>query len=167
MSGARGARGRRGWRVVLTFAALAALPALAALAADGDAKGTLVVAGKSSPIAHAYVIPDRDGDVTLLLTDVVLSDKALRDVFERIGLADDGKLHAIEATIGRDRKLTSVSMRHKAFRLTGGGYSSDDVLEITAWDASRVAGRLYRKKPGDFFGTPYTFEATFTAERRK
>jgi hypothetical protein len=149
---------------VLALALLAASPAQAA---DGDAKGTLVVAGKSSPIAHAYVIPDRDGDVTLLLTDIPLSDKALQDVFERIGLADDGKLHAVEATIGSDRKLTSVSMRHNAFRLKGGGFSSDDVLEITAWDATRVAGRLYRKKPGDFFGTSYTFEATFTAARRK
>jgi hypothetical protein len=142
----------------LTLALLARAPA-----ARGEAKGELVVAGKSTPLAYAYAVPQRGGETLLILTDEPLTDKSIKDVFERIHQADDGKLHAVEMILDSKKTPISVSIRHDAFRAHGGGYSSSEHFEPLASEPGTLAGRIYRSEPGEFVGVAYTFDATFTA----
>lgn len=149
-------------KIGLTALALA-LVAAGVVAAAGEAKGELVVAGKTTPLAHAYAVPQRDGETLLLLTDEPLSDKSLQDVFERIHLAEEGKLHCLEMILNSEKALISTSIRHEEIKTQGGGFSSSDRFEPQPSDPNTVAGRVYRTEPGEFFGVPYTFDATFTA----
>jgi hypothetical protein len=150
------------WKTVSAALTLALLAARAG-AAPGEAKGELNVGGKTTPLAHAYAVPQRGGETLLLLTDEPLSDKSIKDVFERIHLADDGKLHAVEMILDSKKTPISVSIRHDAFRAHGGGYSSSEHFEPRASEPGTVAGRIYRTEPGEFVGVAYTFDATFTA----
>jgi hypothetical protein len=140
-----------------------ALVARSAGAADGEAKGELVVDGRRTPIAYAYAVPQRDGETLLILTDEPLSDKSIKDVFERIHQADDGKLHSVEMILDSKKTPISVSIRHEAIKTRGGGFSSSDHFEPKDSDPNTIAGRIYRTEPGEFFGVAYTFDATFTA----
>jgi hypothetical protein len=116
-------RSRRAiWLVVLGLVAVRG----PAAAAPGEAKGELVVAGKATPLAHAYAVPQRDGETLLILTDEPLSEKAIKDVFERLHLSDDGKLHAVEMILDSKKIPMSVSIRHDAFHAHGGGFSSSE-----------------------------------------
>jgi hypothetical protein len=130
--------------------------------APEEAKGELVVAGKATPLSHAYAIPRRDGETLLILTDEPLSEKAIKDVFERLHLSDDGKLHAVEILDSKKTPI-SVSIRHDAFRAHGGGFSSYEHFEPKPSEPNSIAGRIYRTEPGEFVGVAYTFDATFTA----
>lgn len=134
-----------------------------AAAAPGEAKGELVVAGKRTALAHAYAVPQRDGETLLILTDEPLSEKAIKDVFERLHLSDDGKLHAVEMVLDSKKTPMSVSIRHDAFRAHGGGFSSSEHFEPKPSEPNSIAGRIYRTEPGEFVGVAYTFDATFTA----
>jgi hypothetical protein len=139
------------------------LAAGSAAAVDGQASGRLVVGGKSTPLDHAYAVPQRGGEALLILCDEPLSNKALKDVFERIHMADDGKLHAVEMLLDSKRTPMSVSMRHEGFKGHGGGYSSSHRFEPSASDPESIAGRIYTSEPGEFMDVRYTFDATFTA----
>lgn len=140
-----------------------ALVARGAAAGDGEARGELVVAGRTTPLTYAYAVPQRDGETVLILTDEPLSDKSIKDVFERLHQADDGKLHSVEMILDSKKTPISVSIRHEAFKVHGGGFSSSDHFEPKASDPNSIAGRIYRTEPGEFFGIAYTFDATFTA----
>lgn len=133
------------------------------LAADGEVTGQLVVGGKSTPLKYAYAIPQRGGETLLILTDQPLSDKAVKDVFERIHMSDDGKLHAVEMLLDSKQTPTSVSMQHEGFKGHGGGFSSSHHFEPAGSDPKTVAGRIYTSAPGEFMDVPYSFDATFTA----
>ena len=148
--------------IVPAALALALLAGPAPAAAE-EAKGELVVGGKSTPLAHAYAVPQRDGETLLILTDEPLSDKAIKDVFERLHLSDDGKLHAVEMILDSKKTPISVSIRHEAFRAHGGGFSSSEHFEPQPSEPNSIAGRIYRTEPGEFVGVAYTFDATFTA----
>ena len=150
-------------RGISLFVFVLGLVAVHAAAAQGDAKGELVVAGKTTPLAHAYAVPQSGRETLLILADEPLSDKSIKDVFERIHLADDGKLHAVEMILDSKKNPISVSIRHEAFRAHGGGYSSSEHFEPRASEPGTVAGRIYRTEPGEFVGVAYTFDATFTA----
>ncbi len=145
--------------MVFTLALLAG----SAAAVDGEAKGELVVAGRTTPLTYAYAVPQRDGETLLILTDEPLSDKSIKDVFERIHQADDGKLHSVEMVLDSRKTPISVSIRHEAIKTHGGGFSSSDHFEPKASDPKTIAGRIYRTDSGEFFGVAYTFDATFTA----
>lgn len=146
------------------IAALAlSLAAGSAMAADGEATGQLVVGGKSTPLKYAYAVPQRDGETLLIVSDEPLSNKAIKDVFERIHMADDGKLHTVEMLLDSKRTMTSVSMQHEGFKAHGGGYSSSNHFEPSASGAGSIAGRIYTSEPGEFVGVAYSFDATFTA----
>ena len=140
-----------------------ALATGSAAAADGQAKGELVVAGRTTSLTYAYAVPQRDGEMLLLLTDEPLSDKSIKDVFERIHQADDGKLHSVEMILDSKKTPISASIRHEAIKAHGGGFSSSDRFEPKASDPNTIAGRVYRTEPGEFFGVAYNFDATFTA----
>lgn len=152
---------------VLLTALAFALQGTPAPPSPGEANGALVVAGRTTPLAHAYAVPQRGGETLLILTDEPLDDKALKDVFERIHRADEGKLHGVEMILDSKKTPISVSIRHDAFRAHGGGYSSAEHFEPRDSGPGVIAGRIYRTEPGEFAGVAYTFDATFTAPLRR
>jgi hypothetical protein len=140
-------------------------------AADGTAKGTLTVNGKTSTLAYAYAraIPD-PFDKTKTATEVVLSDVPLdkeavsEDPFALIHLADAGKAHAILAEITADNKIVSIAMRDAGFKkVSPSGSSSDYKFDPGPVTASTISGKLYCLSPRTAFGETWTFDATFTA----
>src|ERR1700687_5281783 len=101
---------KSGARVLFGFIVAASVAVLQprAAAAEGKAEGKLTVAGKSTDVKYAYAsagpgfFDKTKEDVTVILSDVPLDAKALEDQFERMTMADAGKLHAFEITIGAD-----------------------------------------------------------------
>jgi hypothetical protein len=159
-------------RAAASIAFLAALPAFVApegLAADARAEGTLTVNGKTAKLAYAYAwvepgfFDKKKEDVHVILSDVPLPPKALEDTFERIHMADEGRLHAMEVIFSADGKVISTSFRDKAFKASPSGVSSDDVFEQKTFDGKSVAGRFRSTKPHEFFGDVYSFDVTFDA----
>ena len=151
------------------FAAFGLLAAPAAVAADGKAEGSITVNGKTTKLAHAYAravkgfFDKTKEDVHVLLTDAALSPKALEDVFERIHLADAGKLHAIELVLDADAKPISTSLLHDAFKAAPSGMSSSDVFEKKTFDGKTAAGRFVATAPHEFMGVAYSYDVTFSA----
>jgi hypothetical protein len=152
------------------FAALGLLASPAARAADGKAEGTITVNGKATKVSFAYAraVPGffdkTKEDVEVVLADVPLEGKALEDQFERIHMADAGKLHAFEITIGADGKPVSTTFRHKGFKdAAPSGLSSEDVFTSKVFDGKTVEGRYKSAKTHEFFGDTYAFDVTFKA----
>jgi hypothetical protein len=142
-----------------------------AAAAEGKAEGKLTVAGKSTDMKYAYAsagpgfFDKAKEDVTVIVSDVPLDAKALEDEFERIHMADAGKLHALEITFGADQKPISTAFRHNGFKQSSpSGLSSEDVFEKKTFDGKTVKGRYKSAKPHDFFGTTYSFDVAFKAD---
>jgi hypothetical protein len=113
-------------RVRTTLAVLASFALLAApaRAADGKAEGTITVNGKTTKLTHAYAraVPGffdkTKEDVEVILSDAALDGKALTDQFERIHMADAGKLHAFEMTrtASRSRRLSATTASRRRAR---------------------------------------------------
>lgn len=152
-------------------AALGLLSSPGARAADGKAEGSITVNGKTAKMAHAYAraVPGffdkTKEDVEVILSDVPLEGKALTDVFERIHMADAGKLHAFEITIGADAKPISTAFRDNGFKKAApSGLSTEDVFTKKVFDGKTVAGTYKSAKDKEFFGDHYSFDVTFSAE---
>lgn len=127
------------------------------------AKGTLEVGGTRITLSHAYAVPERDEEMLVILSDKPLNDKELKDVFERIRRVEADDLHTIEITLGANRTPTTVSVRHKSLMTRGGGFSTDNIYEPEKSDKQMIAGRFYRKSPGEFDGVSYSYDATVRA----
>ncbi len=164
---------KSGARVLLAGFILAAGVAAVApeAAAEGKAEGKLTVAGKSTDVTYAYAsagpgfFDKTKEDVTVIVSDVPLEGKALEDEFERIHMADAGKLHAFEITFDADAKPISTAFRHNGFeKASPSGLSSEDVFEKKTFDGKTVEGRYKSAKPHEFFGTTYSFDVTFKAD---
>jgi Domain of unknown function (DUF4878) len=164
---------RSGVRVF--FAALILAAGVAAMAsraaAEGKAEGKLTVNGKSTDVKYAYAsagpgfFDKTKEDVTVIVSDVPLEGKALEDEFERIHMADAGKLHAFEITFGADAKPISTSFRHNGFtKASPSGLSSEDVFEKKTFDGKIVEGHYKSAKPHEFFGNTYAFDVSFKAD---
>jgi hypothetical protein len=155
----------------LILAAGVAAIAPRAAAADGKAEGTLTVNGKTTKLSYAYAravkgfFDKTKEDVEVVLSDVPLEAKALEDQFERIHMADTGKLHAFEITIDAEGKPISTAFRHNGFKgPSPSGLSSEDVFTKKTFDGKTVDGRYKSAKQKEFFGNTYTFDVTFRAD---
>jgi hypothetical protein len=144
---------------------------VASAADGGTASGTITVNGKTTKLAHAYAraVPGffdkTKEDVLVILTDVPLDAKALEDIFERIKLADAGKLHAFEITIGAEGKPISTAFRDNGFKKASpSGLSSADVFTKKVFDGKTVEGTYKSAKESEFFGETYSFDVSFRAE---
>jgi hypothetical protein len=153
------------------FAAFGLLAAPAAWGTDGTASGTITVNGKTTKLTHAYAraIPGffdkTKEDVEVVLSDVPLEGKALTDVFERIHMADAGKLHAFEITFGADGAPISTSFRDNGFKKASpSGLSSEDVFTKKVFDGKTVEGSYKSAKEHEFFGDTYAFDVSFRAD---
>jgi len=160
----------RAQTTLAVFAAFGLLVPPAALAADGKAEGTITVNGKTTKISYAYAravkaaFDKTKEDVEVILTDVPLESKALEDQFERMHMADAGKLHAFEITIDPEGNPISTSFRDNGFKKASpSGLSSEDVFTKKVFDGKTVEGRYKSAKLHEFFGDTYAFDVTFSA----
>ena len=142
-----------------------------ALAADGKAEGTITVNGKPTKLSFAYAravkgfFDKTKEDVEVVLSDVPLDAKALEDQFERMKMAEAGKLHAFEITLGAEGKPISTAFRHNGFKgPSPSGLSSADVFTMKTFDGKTVDGRYKSAKEGEFFGNTYAFDVAFKAD---
>lgn len=155
---------------VALVAAFGFLAGLEARADDGSASGAVTVNGKSTTLKHAYAraVPGffdkTKEDVVVILTDVPLEAKALEDQFERIHLADAGKLHAFEITLDAEGKPISTAFRDNGFKKASpSGLSSADVFTKKVFDGKTVEGSYKSAKESEFFGETYAFDVSFKA----
>ena len=165
---------KTGIRVFLAgFVLAAGVAAVApcAFAADGKAEGTLTVNGKVTKVSYAYAravkgfFDKTKEDVEVVLSDVPLDAKALEDQFERMKMADAGKLHAFEITIDAEGKPISTKFQHNGFKgPSPSGLSSADVFTKKTFDGKTVDARYKSAKPSEFFGNTYEFDVTFHAD---
>ena len=153
---------------LLAASGLAAAPG--ARAADGTASGTVTVNGKTTKVAYAYAravkgfFDKTKEDVEVVLSDVPLDAAALEDQFERIKLADAGKLHAFEVTINAEGSPISTAFRHNGFKgPSPSGLSSADVFTKKVFDGKTVDGAYKSAKEHEFFGNTYGFDVAFQA----
>jgi len=125
--------------------------------APGEAKGTFTMNGQSSPLSHAYAIAEKE-NVRVILSNVPLSPKQVEEWSERMGMSD---LKAVELVFNPEGQIVSGEFRHpvKSFSATGMHEFTKETL-----DAGAVAGRVKMSKTDDFFGTKYTYDATFNAK---
>src|SRR5512140_368510 len=167
-------------RPLMTARARAALVVLASLAVlyfplagsdGGTASGTITVNGKTTTLKHAYAravagfFDKTKEDVVVILTDVPLDAKSLEDQFERIHLADAGKLHAFEITLDADGKPISTAFRDNGFKKASpSGLSSADVFTKKVFDGRTVEGSYKSAKVSEFFGETYAFDFSFRAD---
>lgn len=138
--------------------------------ADGTASGTLTVNGKVTPVAYAYArqVPgffDKSTmDTEVIVSDVPLDAKALKDPFVRSDLADAGKLHAFEIVIDASGTPISTAWRHNGFSgPSPSGLSSADVFTKVVLDGKEIAGSYRSAEPAEFFGNVSVFDVTFRA----
>jgi hypothetical protein len=157
--------------VLAVFASLAVLCFPLVGADDGTASGTITVNGKTTKLSHAYAraVPGffdkTKEDVVVILTDVPLDAKALEDQFERIHLADAGKLHAFEITLDAEGKPISTAFRDNGFKKASpSGLSSADVFTKKVFDGRTVEGSYKSAKVSEFFGETYAFDVSFRAD---
>ena len=165
---------KTGIRVLLAgFVLAAGVAALAprARAADGKAEGTITVNGKTTRLSYAYAravkgfFDKTKEDVEVVLSDVPLEGKAREDQFERMHMAEAGKLHAFEITIDAEGKPISTAFRDNGFRKASpSGLSSEDVFTKKVFDGKTVEGRYKSAKEKEFFGETYSFDVTFRAD---
>jgi hypothetical protein len=153
------------------FASFALLAAPAVRATDGKADGTITVNGKTTKLTHAYAravkgfFDKTKEDVEVILTDVPLEGKALEDQFERIHMAEAGKLHAFEITFGADGAPISTAFRDNGFKKASpSGLSSEDVFTKKVFDGKTVEGRYKSAKQREFFGETYSFDVSFRVD---
>jgi hypothetical protein len=165
---AMSARARISLAVLAAFG-LFASPA--APAADGKAGGTITVNGKTTKLSYAYARAVKGSfdktkeDVEIILSDVALDGKALEDEFERMHMADAGKLHAFEITLSEEGTPISTSFRDNNFKQgSPSGLSSEDVFTKKVFDGTTVDASYKSSKPHEFFGDTYSFDVTFRAD---
>ncbi len=141
---------------------------------EGKAEGQLIVNDEASKLQYAYAVTqpgffdETKEDILVIVTNIPLSDGAVEDWAERNRLESEGTLHCIEMTVNAEKRPISVKIRHNAFEASPSGLSTDDVFEPVTFNESTIEGKMYSKNPREFFGTTYTYDATFkVAVRRK
>ncbi len=165
---------KTGIRVFLTALVLvgtAVVVAPSARGAGGTADGTITVNGKTTKLTHAYAravkgfFDKTKEGVEVILSDVPLDGKALEDEFERMHMADAGKLHAFEISLDENGQPISTSFRNNSFKKgSPSGLSSEDVFTKKVFDGKTVEASYKSAKPHEFFGDTYSFDVAFSAE---
>ncbi|MDQ6758547.1 MAG: hypothetical protein M3Z32_01625 [Acidobacteriota bacterium] len=151
----------------------AALLALAvvvlASAANAECKGQLIVAGKGIPLTNAYAyltkgfFDETKNDTVVLLTDAAVTDAVVHDHFALSRMADEGKLHFVQATVNPAGQVINFSVGHNGFQFAPGGGSTEHKFEPKARDAKNISGTLLTAGPqkGPMGGPAYEYKAEF------
>jgi hypothetical protein len=99
----------------------------------------------------------------------VLSDQevplaAVHDTAEMMMFENSKPLNYLEITFDKDKQVISTGVNsallQKMSHISGVGRQK---LDLTANDATHVAGRFYLEKPEDFFDNKYIYDVTFDA----
>lgn len=137
---------------------------------DGQARGTFTMNGKQAALAYAYAIAEKGSfdpskeDVRIILADQPLEDEALWEWFKRAALTDQKQLRAVEVVVDAGKDVISGEFRHpdKTFSATG-----MHVIDLKVFDGKSVEGSVRTREEGEFFGTTYSYEASFKATIRR
>jgi hypothetical protein len=159
----------RGTCVVAVLSLCLALPALSQTA--GKADGSYTVGGKTTKLVYAYAMAKKGffdetkEDVMVILSDVALQPSALADQFERMRMAAEGKLHALELTVNPEKQVTSGTLLHEAFAKYQGSVSVAGMHQFDSktFDGKTIAGKLSTSRPSDFQKIAFQYSATFEA----
>jgi hypothetical protein len=116
-------------------------------------------------MAQKGFFDEKKEDILVILSDVPLSPQALADPFERMHMAQDGKLHALELTVNSEKQVTSGTLLHQAFAAFQGSVSATGMhrFDATTLDAKTIAGKLSTSRPSDFEKISFEYSATFEA----
>jgi hypothetical protein len=130
--------------------------------------GTLTVNGTTVKLNHAYATTKKNPfdkkktDIVVLIADRELPANVLKDDFSVMEVRDKTKFNGVSAEIDPDKKVISAmvysSSLKKMDQFSGSG--SQEVA-LTTMTPSRVAGKLWMPKPGDFFENTYNYSVEF------
>ena len=138
--------------------------------AENLAKGKLVVDGKAVEITqvYAYAQPGffdkKKEDVVVLMCDVTVPAKTVRDDFEISKLIETGSLHCVRQVINTEKQVINYEVMHKGFGMQESGGSSYHVFDAKTFDTSKIEGRARTTSPQKSFkGIPYSYDITIKA----
>jgi hypothetical protein len=151
--------------VLLLVCALAA----PLLAADGTAKGTLTVNGKTVQLKYAYAAQREDPfdkkktAIQVLITDQQVPADAARDEFKLMEVRDKQHINGVSILVTDDQRIVSGGLYSPNLKkmdfVSGVGMQK---LELTAMTKDRIAGHVAVPKD-DFFDNVYSYDVTFDA----
>ncbi|MDP8982193.1 MAG: hypothetical protein M3O35_16570, partial [Acidobacteriota bacterium] len=125
----------------------------------GAASGTLVVNGHVAPLKYAYAITTAEANVRLVVCDVPMSEKELRDDFGLFELKSAGKINAIEVSVPNN----SYSIWSKLSEGSISGSGNVEVFKASAKTAERIEGSM-EVAAGKVGQTTYEFHFTAATE---
>ncbi|MBV9495598.1 MAG: DUF4878 domain-containing protein [Acidobacteria bacterium] len=152
---------------VLTLALCAlALPMLA----DGTARGTLTVNGKTVQLKYSYAALKQDPlekkkqATSVLITDQAIPADAAGDEFKLMDVRDQQKINGVMILVTEDGQIVSGALYSPLMKkmdyVSGVGMQK---LDLKTHDANRIAGKVWLEKPDDFFDNVYQYNVTFDA----
>ncbi|MGE0449070.1 MAG: hypothetical protein AB7Q29_05735 [Vicinamibacterales bacterium] len=160
------------WAIVVAATTMAVQPAApqgaAAQSALSNASGALVLDGRSTPLTYAYVaakpgfFDKTKEDITVLLSDVPLSEADRDDSFGLIRLGRSGQAHVVEVVIDADGDPIAGAIYAPIFSgmfsLTG-----MHVFESERFGGDEVQGTLHTRATHEFDGHTIEYRASFSA----
>ncbi len=147
-----------------------AISGLPAADAENLARGRLMVDGKAIEMTqvYAYAQPgffDKNKqDVVVLMCDVPVPAKTVRDEFEILKLIETGKLHCVRQIINSEKQVINYEVMYKSFGMRESGGSSYHVFEAKTLDSGKIEGRSRTTSPQKSFrDIPYSYDITLAA----
>lgn len=151
----------------MTKTILLALAIVATGCAQPAADSLLTVEGQKVKLTQVYAYAGEGFfDKTKMDTTVVLTDRAVtphqsRDIGTLRRMAEDGKLCFVQTTINSAGQIVNFTIGHRAFKALPSGGSTEHVFDGKL-KGSTIAGKVYMRSPGKFFGTSFDYAASFT-----
>jgi hypothetical protein len=152
-----------------SLAALLLLLSASAFADAGKVDGTLSVNGKTTKLKYAYAVPRKDPfdkakmATFFIATDVELPQSALLDDFGLMDFTMKTPINGVEWLVNDEKRVVglvihSTNLKKKMDQFSTSG---EEKLDLASQTASRVAGRLYMPKEGEFFDEHYQYDLKF------
>ena len=140
-------------------------------AANAECKGQLTVGGKTTALTNAYAyltkgfFDETKNDTVVLVTDAAVTDAVVHDSFALSRMAEQGKLHFVQATINPAGQVINFSVGHNGFQFAPGGGSTEHTFQPKARDAKNISGTLLTAGPqkGPMSGPTYEYKVEFAA----
>ncbi len=135
---------------------------VASLVFADTAKGSFILDGNTYTITSVQAKTDENPfektkkDVLVLLTDQPVAESDF-DLFTLDTMAESGTIHGILVRLANEREATGLVVLGTVQR--SGNFVCG--FESSAFDQSRVAGRVFLQKPDESFGRKYTFDIEF------
>ena len=146
----------------------------------GSATGTLTVGSSKFKLAHAYAFPDKaNADPAQETYRIVVTDRPLSAAVTKLAVSAganeedrqqlavelaDQKIHGVEMVVGADKRVTRVNI-YSPDAAMGLMLLTPGQFEATAFDAQRIAGKVFTAAPikDSRIGKAIQYEATFSA----